>query len=591
MKNIRLHSFNYGMLEKKSKSIFIIIGSLILFFGLFIDLLRGKEFNIGLSQLLLILMGFLLLNLGIFNGYLKEILLPKIQKIRIFENKGTLSIFYILCQLLLIIGGVLLIMLPINPNAMPLTYRDSGVFLYTGWRILHGEVPYIQVWDHKPPVIFLINALGVLLSNNSRWGIWIIELVCNSISAFIGFKIIKKAFGSLPAMIGMTIYFINIFFVFSGGNLTEEYSLPLQFGAMWLILNEKKEKAFWRWLLIGLLGGFAFLTKQSTVGIWIALVLYLFINGIYCKQYKKLVSEILALITGASIVIVSCVLYFYLNGSLGEFINATFLYNFRYVSEGTNPSSRISLISSIFTDLNRAGLFSFALVGFSFGLIILLKKNDLKISCKNLISVCLIDLPIEYLLLIFQGRNYAHYYLTILPVLLFFSSLLFWMIISLQNILKVQISLQLVSTVTIIGFLLLVSYTSIKDQIISYRNNNDRSMVEFITAHSTSDDYILLWGAEANINFFSQRTSPTRFVYQYPLYKKGFSNQKMIKEFLDDILLRHPKFIIDTKNSVTPFLKFEISSPEIQKKINEIKGEYFEVNRVGNWIVFEYADN
>lgn len=116
-------------------------------------------------------------------------------------------------------------------------------------------------------------------------------------------------------------------------------------------------------------------------------------------------------------------------------------------------------------------------------------------------------------------------------------------------------------------------------------------MVEFITAHSTSDDYILLWGAEANINFFSQRTSPTRFVYQYPLYKKGFSNQKMIKEFLDDILLRHPKFIIDTKNSVTPFLKFEISSPEIQKKINEIKGEYFEVNRVGNWIVFEYADN
>lgn len=63
----------------------------------------------------------------------------------------------------LILVGVLLVLVPINPINMPLTHRDSGVFLYTGWRILNGEIPYLHVWDHKPPVIFILNALGLFI--------------------------------------------------------------------------------------------------------------------------------------------------------------------------------------------------------------------------------------------------------------------------------------------------------------------------------------------------------------------------------------------------------------------------------------------
>jgi hypothetical protein len=35
-------------------------------------------------------------------------------------------------------------------------------------------------------------------------------------------------------------------------------------------------------------------------------------------------------------------------------------------------------------------------------------------------------------------------------------------------------------------------------------------------------DHILVWGAETSIHFVSGRPSPTRFVYQYPLYTPGY---------------------------------------------------------------------
>ena len=38
--------------------------------------------------------------------------------------------------------------------------RDSSVFLYVARRIQDGGVPYRDVWDHKPPLIYLIGLLA-----------------------------------------------------------------------------------------------------------------------------------------------------------------------------------------------------------------------------------------------------------------------------------------------------------------------------------------------------------------------------------------------------------------------------------------------
>ena len=128
---------------------------------------------------------------------------------------------------LFIILGALYVLLPTSPLNMPLTYRDPGVFLYVGWRILNGELPYRDIWDHKPPFIFYINALGLTLINNSQWGVWFLEFVSLSLAAFIGFRLVKKAFGPESAIFGSLLWLLTLVFVIKDGNYATEYTLLL----------------------------------------------------------------------------------------------------------------------------------------------------------------------------------------------------------------------------------------------------------------------------------------------------------------------------------------------------------------------------
>ncbi len=58
------------------------------------------------------------------------------------------------------------------PNGIKIPNRDSGAFLYIGQRILKGDIPYRDIWDHKPPCIFFINALGLFIGRGAIWGVW-----------------------------------------------------------------------------------------------------------------------------------------------------------------------------------------------------------------------------------------------------------------------------------------------------------------------------------------------------------------------------------------------------------------------------------
>src|SRR5512134_3348825 len=73
--------------------------------------------------------------------------------------------------------GTLISLFPGNPNNATLVSRDSGVFLYVGWRLISGDIPYKDVWDHKPPLIYFVDALGLSITPDSLWGVWILEVI------------------------------------------------------------------------------------------------------------------------------------------------------------------------------------------------------------------------------------------------------------------------------------------------------------------------------------------------------------------------------------------------------------------------------
>lgn len=487
----------------------------------------------------------------------------------------------------LILFGVLLVLVPTSPINMPLTYRDSGVFLYTGWRILHGEIPYLHVWDHKPPVIFFLNTLGLLIGGGSRWGVWLIELVALLLAAIIGYNLVKRVFGVLPAIFSSFLWLFSLCFLIQGGNLTTEYTLPLQFACLWLAYNaEEGNFLSWHGFLIGVLCCVSFLTKQNTIGVGIAIVLYLIVSRSVRGQFRKLLLELSTIFLGGILFLLPVIIYFWAQGAISSFWDAAFIYNFTYLSSNLEGNIQV-IITGV---KNLSYLAPLVFIGWSCGLALLIFSRTLSRELRLLITIGLIDLPIELIFISISGRSYEHYYMALLPIFSFFSGLVFWLLIK-------QISQShhyKKSKFQVTFFVLLVfSFFHINnylDLVRGYQRISDTSVISYIERSTTEDDSVLLWGAEAGTNFFSARVSPSRFVYQFPLYQPGYTNEKIIEEFLLNIIQNKPTLIIDTQNPYTPFFQFKLSSNNIEEYSKFLRSHYNQKEILGSWIVYEYIE-
>ena len=50
--------------------------------------------------------------------------------------------------------------------------RDQSVFIYVAEGLLDGDIPYRDRWDHKGPLIYLLNVVGLLIAGIP--GIWLV---------------------------------------------------------------------------------------------------------------------------------------------------------------------------------------------------------------------------------------------------------------------------------------------------------------------------------------------------------------------------------------------------------------------------------
>src|SRR5829696_1805235 len=204
--------------------------------------------------------------------------------------------------------GAITSLFPSNPGNMTLPSRDSGVFLYIGWRFLNGDIPYRDVWDHKPPLIYFVDALGLMLAPDSLWGVWILQFLFIFFTLFFLYKLLDQEFGIYAALAGTITLTSGLLTLLERGNVTEEYALVFQTLGFWLLINAWKKNfpihtLFW----IGLVGGLAFNFKQTTIGLWITFALLLLIIRPF--QQKFPLKGLLSFLAGWSIP--SVVLIFY----------------------------------------------------------------------------------------------------------------------------------------------------------------------------------------------------------------------------------------------------------------------------------------
>ncbi len=433
--------------------------------------------------------------------------------------------------------------------------RDAGVFLYVGWRILDGDIPYQDVWDHKPPLIYYLDASVLFLGRGTLWGVWLIEAFCLCAAASLGFVLMRRAWGALPALFGSAAWLLSLVFIFQYVNVTETYALPLQFLALYLFQQSEARGVYrWRGVVLGAVFAALFLLRQSLVGVPVAIVLYLAIVGIRRRQWRELFSVLGMLVLGWASIVSVCIAYFAAHHSLGSFWDAAFVYNFAYVAAA---EERLSAVSSGLWLLSKSGISVLALAGWGCGVLLLRRAGQKNQPGRPLLLVAVIALPVEILLASASGRTFAHYFIPWLPVFGVLSGFFAYIAGGIMRCrfpaLFRRVSMPLTRLWMLVLFFCLVSVvTAIRfvPRIARLRADGPwNRAAAWIRQSTTEEDYVLLWGAEANLNFAARRQAPTRFVYQYPLYARGYHNAGHVEEFLRQVSRNAPALIIDTSPS------------------------------------------
>lgn len=248
---------------------------------------------------------------------------------------------------------------------------DASIFQEIGYQWSQGNIPYLSVWDHKGPLIFLFDAVGFLLSGDKS-GIFVMEILLISIFFFITLKTFLLRF-SFPVSIFFTILsFFILAGLYAGGNNVEELLLPFWSLCVyntikWLDSSDRRIANYnpWNGFLIGILFAIGFLTRLTNAagacGLLAAVCILLLIN----KKRKELISTILMFFVGTVVLLFPFFLYFHLHNALDEMLFSTIGVNISYTTHDIVYPIR-KYISNLVCGFSYFGTIFFSLYLFFF---------------------------------------------------------------------------------------------------------------------------------------------------------------------------------------------------------------------------------
>lgn len=217
---------------------------------------------------------------------------------------------------------------------------DSAFFQLVGAGMKKGYIPYRDFFDMKGPWLFFIEYLGQLLWPD-RIGIFLLQCVSLGCVLFFGRKSYRNYFGG-TGMVGSLAVLVPLYVVLAptieGGNLTEEWSLPLLFLSMYLALDfiagEKETHRPVYGFIYGVCFGIIALIRITNAVMICAAVLTITICLVINKQWRNLLWNAGAFLLGVGAAFVLPLIYFGYYGEVGSMLYAVFVFGFLYGTEG-----------------------------------------------------------------------------------------------------------------------------------------------------------------------------------------------------------------------------------------------------------------
>ena len=317
-----------------------------------------------------------------------------------------------------LIGAIALLILVLYSYSTSFIYDkpalgDAAIFMTIGKAWANGFEPYIDLWDSKGPIIFLVNGIGYWLFGN-KCGVLLVQYVCLLISAIAMYKLLRIGFERNVSLLFLFFVLLSFASLGIGCNTVAEYVLPLLSTAyyrfyMWSKDVEKGgivEHRITDAMLYGIIVSFcAFSRLTNCIGVCL-LVAFVTIWLIKERRWSNLLCNILFFFIGVLIVALPICSYFIWRGTFEDMWFATFEYNLDYAK--TSSGYLFSLTGILKSMIIYSEIWILAVV--SIVVLVFSKTRKQFGALWMLIS----GFTILYLI---RSNGYAHYGIISLPLL------------------------------------------------------------------------------------------------------------------------------------------------------------------------------
>ena len=160
----------------------------------------------------------------------------------------------------------------LEPNTAYRLSWDEATFILVASSLLDGQLPYVGLFDIKPPGIFFALAGAMSLFGENLLTVRLFGTFCLLIAAFFGYAIVRRQTSRVVAGLSIAVLCALTFHWEFQPTLTEHLAMALLMPAVWLLVAGRDDP--WQSFFVGVLLSFATLTRTNIAFVVFAIGLF-----------------------------------------------------------------------------------------------------------------------------------------------------------------------------------------------------------------------------------------------------------------------------------------------------------------------------
>ena len=432
--------------------------------------------------------------------------------------------------------------------------RDEGGYAYIAWRLEHGELPYREWFDQKPPGIFLAYRLALAAPVDPETAIRGLAALASAGAALALYFLARRLLGAPAAAFAALLLAWLSADPFLQGPIanTELFMLP------WLVLGNAAflEAARGRprrlpALLAGVFVGLATCFKQVAAADALLFVLLFPLLAEGERRVGRALRFAAWAALGGLAVWLPLLAWFHARGGLEALVEAVFLHNLAYAS-GLSVSERLGSLWMNGAALWGAASGAFALAGAGLFLLLRGAARWRGIYLAGWLLAGAVGASAS-------GYYFVHYFQQLLPPLAVAAaagaqglySLAGWRHVPGALRAAALAAIALAAPVLHTVPLWRLSPAAAMERM--YPGNPFEVMPGLaaeVASLTTPDDTVFVYGAEPEILFDARRRSASRYIYLFPLFGRYADAVERQRRVIEEIRRAEPAVIVAIPNAL-----------------------------------------